>query len=1090
MNKVFRSLAWAGAVSVALAACGDDVTVTEPPPPPPPPVAQVRSVTVTPDNVSVSAGSTIQMSANVTADAGATVTVAWTTSDATRATVSTSGLVTIPSAAAPGAVSIKATATAGTSTASGAATLNVVGTTISGVTVVPSTANLTAGTANNSAQSLTAVAIVAGTNSPPQSVTWTSLDESIATVSAAGVVTANSSAKSGTVNIQACSTVDASKCGFLALTVGVPSPALIQIGAVTFNNGTNNVPVNLLNVFGQIEISLNIDNGDRVITRVDALIGGQVVASQSFSAASKAKPAPSLTPTTVILSTNTAQLRKNGSTFLPVVFNGNNAITANLYILGSSTPIVSNAVPVVMDNPDAIVASPGATLVATNQSPSVVVGGNTFFTGSLTVTGLNYIAFSKNVPVSVTVGSTVCGPSANLVPTGATTAQTGIALTGIFDCAGFEGAAALTTEVTVDYAVGAVGPDGTPITPPTTVNTVGSAFQVPINAAGDTEPRWNMISGCEFDSESGVAAAKGAKGAKPVVSKSKASKVKIQAGTPSCPSFLGPVFIDNLGPSVSLLNVAFNDLFDQPWINAAYLFSQDLSAVDNGSGLAALVAHDFVGLVCTGTVVTSGADYAETVTSNSTDGHQICAVAVDALGNTTTTGPSNFFGVDFGAPGARIAGTTAATPTLLPATPAGNTVSTTPNTTIFSIAAPFPATDVWGLEGLDTRSGFNQNVVPGYPAVQTLSRLAPIGPTSCTLFTNAMGILLSDTWVRTNVNVPIDCNLQVGYYNYAGYVVDRAGNQSPSVSRNFAVDQYAVPNITGLGFATQFYTPGQPAPFGFSANDDLEVIDATVAVTQAIPTGGTTILRYPFGGLTPLGIRWDAILTNIVNGAQASIPYFLFRVDESCTGAGAPYPSCPAVGTASAPAGVPATAPYYLAPVDKNSADYPLGPAGLPTNVSANVSDVAGQTAATAINAPLLVSQFNPSTGISEQWSGYIDPVTQQVFGAGADLLSWSASTVGGVAVAVHVASTSIVVPYFDGASLWRLNNAAPTEWVYCAAFPAPVLTDNGSNRFWTYSLTEPTAGPCTGSTFSVGPAAYRVMGTKNGAGLFTPTFP
>jgi hypothetical protein len=80
--------------------------------------------------------------------------------------------------------------------------------------------------------------------------------------------------------------------------------------------------------------------------------------------------------------------------------------------------------------------------------------------------------------------------------------------------------------------------------------------------------------------------------------------------------------------------------------------------------------------------------------------------------------------------------------------------------------------------------------------------------------------------------------------------------------------------------------------------------------------------------------------------------------------------------------------------------------------------------------------------------------------------------------VATHVASTSIVVPYFDGASLWRLNG---TEWVYCAAFPAPVLTDNGSHRFWKYTVAVPTSGACTVGT------TWRVMGTKNGAGLFGP---
>ncbi|MDX2058253.1 MAG: hypothetical protein SFV24_10660, partial [Gemmatimonadales bacterium] len=120
------------------------------------------------------------------------------------------------------------------------------------------------------------------------------------------------------------------------------------------------------------------------------------------------------------------------------------------------------------------------------------------------------------------------------------------------------------------------------------------------------------------------------------------------------------------------------------------------------------------------------------------------------------------------------------------------------------------------------------------------------------------------------------------------------------------------------------------------------------------------------------------------------------------------------------------------------------------------------------ITAPMLATQFNPSTGISEQWSS-------------ADLISWSGSLTlsPGNVVATHVASTTIRVPYFDSASLWGLVG---TEWVYCSAFPAPALTDNGSHRFWSYTVAVPGAGtPCAGVV------TWRVMGTKAGAGLFGP---
>ena len=548
-------------------------------------------------------------------------------------------------------------------------------------------------------------------------------------------------------------------------------------------------------------------------------------------------------------------------------------------------------------------------------------------------------------------------------------------------------------------------------------------------------------------------------------------------------------FIDNVLTNASIGNVAFNDSFDQPWINAAYSFAQDLIATDNGVGLAtgSPMAREYTTFCAAANLPTqTGADFPETLTSNSTDGKRICTFAVDLLGNSAASGPSNYFGVDFGAPTIRFLGSTTATPA--PTIPA-STVSSTPNTTIYSIVAPPPA-QAFGIETIDGRSGFHQGVVlntcgvaPGcYPASYTFTRLDASGTSNASIASYFVSTLLSDTYVRGSELEILGAGVAatglggVGYYNWTGNVTDRAGNASSTIARNFAADHLLAPNITGLGFASAFYTPGTAAPFGFSANDDLEIIDATAAVTLNVPTGGSNILRYPFGTLSPLGVRWDATITNVVNGAAASIAYFLFRVDEMCTAAATPYAGCPN----------PLTAPYnpLLAPYINTSKQPTLGTAALtdaqynnaglltnadklPTLVSANVNDVASQSAALAISAPMLASQFSPSTGISQQWTA-------------ADLISWSGSTtaVAGSVVATHVASTSIVVPYFDGASLWRLIAG---EWTYCAAFPAPALTDNGSHRFWKYTVAVPTAGPCLLGT------TWRIMGTKAGAGLFGP---
>ncbi len=1069
MNKLYRSLLLTSGLAAALAGCGDDLTIVDPPAPPPPPPPAVRQVSVAPDGVTVSPGQTLQMSAAVTADAGCNAATTWSSSDITRATVSASGLVSVLPAAPSGSIAIRATATCATggATGNGVATLNVVGTTVTAVTITPPSAQINAGTSLSAPGTLQASATVAGTNSPAQTVVWSSLDGTLASVSATGLITANAQSLGGPVVIKACSTANPAVCGTMSLTVVIPAPASVQIQAVTFNNGTNNVPVNLTNVKAQIEIALNVEAGSRNITRVDALVGGQVVATQTFASASAAA-APEAAATLIILSTNTAQVRQNGSVFVPVIFNGNSAITANLYVSGSSTPLASNAIPVVMNNPDAIIRRPSGTrpasLAPTATTPVVTSlnDGETYYKGTQTVEGYDYIAFGRAVPQSVALDSDVCGGSDNLISGGAAT--TGIVVGGLYDCGGVEGGNDVVEVSSTAYAVGAVGPDGTPLTRPESVScgslsvagaaiasssgisTVGTAFLV------GGENRWNMI-------------------------------------CPPVGSAPGESFVDNKGPAVTIGTVAFNDSFDQPWVNAGYAFGQDMTASDGGDLIGSGVAAGFpkarsyaVDCPAPNLPTQTGADFAETSTSNNIDGQRICTYAEDLLGNANWTGASNYFGVDFGAPTVRFLGATPPAATPLPVLPASTLVAVANDpTSIYSIAAPPPA-QAFGLEAIDGRSGFHQGVALStcgtgagcYPASYTFTRLTATGTANAIIASYGLPTPLNDTYVRSielpilGATAPVTGLGGVGYYNWSGNVTDRAGNTSSTIARNFAADHLLPPNITGLGFNTGFYTPGAAAPFGFSANDDLEIIDATAAVSMHIPTLAGTALRYPFGSLSPLGTRWDATITNVVNGALASIGYFLFRVDEMCTAAATPYPACPA------PLVFPyinsSKIPFTTSQVITDGL-YNVGAPGavnggkLPTVVSANVNDVASQTAAAPIAAPMLSSQFNPSTGISEQWSA-------------ADLISWSGSTteVAASVVGTHVASTSIVNPYFEGASLWRLNG---TEWTYCAAFPAPVRTDNGQHRFWKYTVLIPTTGACLVGT------TWRIMGTKAGAGLF-----
>lgn len=106
MSKFYRSVLAAGIVTLGLAACGDDVTVTDPPTPPPP---GVTSVTVTPGTQTLAVGQNVIFVASVIADAGVSTAVTWTSSAPTIATVDATGKVT---GVAAGSTTIIATSTA------------------------------------------------------------------------------------------------------------------------------------------------------------------------------------------------------------------------------------------------------------------------------------------------------------------------------------------------------------------------------------------------------------------------------------------------------------------------------------------------------------------------------------------------------------------------------------------------------------------------------------------------------------------------------------------------------------------------------------------------------------------------------------------------------------------------------------------------------------------------------------------------------------------------------------------------------------------------------------------------------------------
>ena len=1000
------------------------VTVTAP---------AVQSVTVSPQALMLQVGQTATAVATVNRDAGVSGAVTWTTNNAAVASVNaTSGLIT---AVIPGTAVITATSTAdNTKSSSLAVTVVAVPNNLTALSVAPSAANLGVGSTVQLVPSATTV------GSPTVTYTYQTSNALVVTVSSTGLVTA---VGNGTAVVTTTATTSTNSLS-VSTTINVAS-ASVSISTIT--QGGLGTPVNIANVFGQIEVTMNISAGNSTLDSVRVKLGSKPAASQAFTV-NGAPNAP------VTLSINTANYIINADSTSTVSFlNGSTGVQAELFVTGAGGPTASNTITIVLNNADTF----HARWNLASQTSAVSGGGLLWYGGPTHNTRINAIPvmYSGNTITSATIHFDDASLFGNDAPCGVVT-DASAPFTGDFDCAGVTNATMQPGVLASLRADGNAGP-----------GQVWAFF-----GPSSTGPRF--ANGQVMQQQSGV-----------------------------------PVRIDVEGPPVAnylWVAATTNDY----WANMSFrhdvsttgLFSRT-RAIDGGVGTAASSTdvYEFEDRAVAGTTWVTHTANTTNIPENPLDftvsAYNGRVTEKDLLSNITTT----YLGNTGVSPGTQQFGVDVTMPTLtyLTATVGSGeprillpALDTLGNTKILSnqgnVANVVRAdSGYFGIRYRDTRSGFGTSI-GSEPQSIRITRLAASGPTcivgvgsGCAFALRLGAVDVNDNTYRrdtasvygTGINFsggstgrvnpayPTATNTDsAGYYTYETFVRDRAGNVTPTTTKLVAVD-VATPLITGIGFPA-ILTGGSAVAFVPNATDELEVLDGSLG------------LRYP-------GMQAGAAGTDTLFFPRS------FFTDYKAPFTGAPLSSV--VGGLAPFGAAGLTLPInFLRGVDSVASADSLAPVanGLgykPTGVVAQVYDIrAFTTTAVVYTVPPFVSAFFGAPILPGQVPAGL-PIT--TLGAGGKWYVFGVGTTSGIIQARALTSTVITNVPFPQVGFFRLT--LPGRWVYLGKVDAvpgtnPTIFDQGANRFWTYTLSSVSPAVAAGDRI-------RAVGmTTAGDGLSTGT--
>lgn len=961
---------------------------------------QVQSVVVTPQSLSLQVGQTATAVATVNRDAGASGAVTWTSSAAGVATVNnTTGLIT---AVSTGTAVITATSTADASkSAALAVTVVAVPNNLTALSVAPTSANLGVGGSVQLVPSATTV------GTPAVTYTYATSNAAVATVSASGLVTA---VGNGTAIITTTATTSTNTLS-VSTTINVAS-ASVSISSITA--GGLGTPVNISNVAGQIEVTMNISAGNQTLDSVRVKLGNVSAATQAFTV-NGAPNAP------VSLSINTAAYTVNADSTATVSFlNGQTPVQAELFVSSATGPTASNTITINLNNLDTF----HARWNMSSQTNALSSGGFIWYGGPTFNVTMNAVPvmYSGNTIASATLHLDDASVAGNASLCGAAVVDATAPFTASFACTGI-------TNTTVQPGVAAslrgdgnAGPAGVDATGNSTVRFANgamlvqaSAVPVRVDVAGPATATYAFVAGTPNDYWASASF------------RHDSSLTNVLARARGADAGVG-----SAAASTDVYQYEDRAVTDTIWMNHA---ANTTNIPEN--------AIDFTVNAYNGRVI---------------ERDLLGNVTVTYLGSTQSTPGTQNFGVDVTAPTLSYL-TDVQQPLIV--LPAADTLQAT---RILNNADPVTANNItavnahFGVRYRDTRSGFNTNV-GAEPQFVRILRLAPggvqcaLGGTNCA-YTRILGAVdLTDNTYRrdtTQIYGTYGAALAAataadssGYYTYETYVTDRAGNITPVITKTVAVDILA-PQVTGVGIPASLIG-GSTIAFTPTGTDDLEIIDGALSMKYpnmgGVALGDSTIyfprsffadIKSPFSG---------APLSNVIGlsgqfGANGlTLPIGFIRsisvVDADTT---APALPTTQLGRDAAK------------PVQVGSQLFDIKAVSLLPAPIGNSAVDADSSATLFVNI-LSGLVASPTTNTFATALGDSTTAIWHIFGAG---------TTGSSIQARARTSTVITNAPFPQVAYFRVDAAG--RWVYLGKVDAvpgtnPTIFDQGANRFWTYTL-------------------------------------